>query len=74
MDDLDKLELDAKFVVTSSGSPEMEAVRSTKSGTIKFDRRRATNDRSGPRGQGLRLFRGTCPSEKSSDCKEINAD
>ena len=69
MDDLDKIELEAKFVVSAPNSTTMQAVKFTKSGTVKLDRRRPRSN-SAPRGQGLRLYQGTSPQ----GLKQVNAD
>ena len=62
LDDLDRIKLDASFKVSAPETPRMKAVKFTESGTILFDRRR-NSERSPnpPKGQGLRLFRGTQP-------------
>jgi hypothetical protein len=73
MDDLDKVELKAKFVVSAADSTSMQAVRFTESGTVKLDRRRPRS-RSAPSGQGLVLVRGACKTASYNVCKEVNAD
>ena len=62
LDDLDRIKLDASFKVSAPETPRMKAVRFTESGTILFDRRRiAETMQRPPKGQGLRLLRGTQP-------------
>ncbi len=72
MDGLDQVKLQAKFEVSAPDTPRMKQLRFTESGTINLTRQRSTAQRPDPPGQGLRLFRGTCPSD--SDCTETNAD
>jgi len=73
MDDLDKIQLEAKFKVSAPDSAGMQAVRFTKSGTLKLDRRRPRSN-SAPRGQGLRLVRGACKTASYDVCKQVNAN
>jgi hypothetical protein len=73
MDGLDKVELKAKFEVSGPDSARMQAVEFTESGTLKMDRRRPRGN-SDPRGQGLRLVRGTCKTATYDLCEEVNAN
>jgi len=58
LDQLDQIDLKVKFEVSAPDSRQMRAVDFTEGGIVHFDRRRGTDRRPYPRGQGLYLWRG----------------
>ena len=64
-DSLDQIDLKVKFEVSAPDSPQMRAVDFTEGGIVHFDRRRGSDFRPYPRGQGLYLWRG---SHRPADC------
>lgn len=69
LDDLDRIKLHATFEVSAPETAKMRAVKFTESATIVFDRRRnSEKNPEPPKGQGLRLFRGTPPPNCGAAC------